>query len=221
MYSHPRIHTISADSCLIFGDDLFPYSKTRSKYFSMTFIDLFKIRWYIYICVYIYLYGLYGSIFVDILGLYTINEPWWATNGTLYSIDHPPCRWIRQHLLFHRWIWSESTRPGILRGIWFVGWLQWQGCLDVIMVPWFMFTYIWMGICLYWQYPPDSHEFVLPSFLHMLCARFPFCWHSFRTPAFMLLTPPPHTQPCTKRNCLIWPVPPFCLLLGFSGWRGF
>ena len=184
--------------------------------------------------VYIYIYiRIIWKYFCDILGLYPINEPWWATNDTLcrsstLPVDSPTSSFPQMNLIKIDPS-GDSQRE-------MVGWLQWPGRLDVIMVLWFMFTYIWMEICLLLTVSSWFSRVVLPSFLHMLCARFPLWLYAFRTPSVkdelftrvwnsktMFLTPP-HTHTHTtlhKRNGLIWPVPPFCLLLGFSGWQGF
>ena len=173
----------------------------------------------IYIYIRIYIYGLYGSIFVHILGLYPINEPWWATNGTLYSIDHRPYRLIRQHHLFHRWIWSKSTRPGILRGSWLVCWLiamtRVLGCDHGTMVhvhrnldgDLFISTissgFSWVCVAKFSTYVMCQVSFMIVCFSHPSVKNefFTRVWNS----KTMFLTPPPthtHTQPCTKET--VW-----------------
>lgn len=151
---------------------------------------------------------------------------------TVPCIDHPPYRWIRQHLLFHRWIWSKSTRPGILRGSWLVD------CND-------QGAWMWS-----WYHGSCSHTFgwrfvyidyILRILMSLCCQVFYICYVPWFLFDGMFFTPQrkrwivhsslkfknhvfdtPHTHTTLqKRNCLIWPVPPFCLLLGFSCWQGF
>ena len=141
---------------------------------------------------------------------------------TVPCVDHPPFRWIRQHLLFRRWIWSESTRPGILRGSWLVD------CND---------QGAWMWT---WYHGSCSHTFgwgfvyidyilrILVSLCcqHMLCAMVPFNGIFFCTPSvkdelftrvwnskIMFLTPPTHTHNLAQMKRSDRTSPPFLLIV--------